>query len=413
MLKIIHFNYNIASNVNVGDEAHVLAIQDMLHARQPHVEFVNWPIGWLSQTQLPGKLAALPRWVQHASRVVKGNYVRRLLREINAADMVLIGGGGVYIHSLLPLHRGLIEGITAPIVLFGVGYNHNFGAPEFSPAALDGIIALGKKAKLQSVRDAETQHFLQALGVPSTLVADPAMFLEPQAATDSEPPPAAPFWRPAYRARVNRYPVPLEVNVLQNGAAGGGSATALPAPKQGAVAVGLNIAAHGWKQQQAHMEKIVQAYAEFARTLAASRPVQFYYFVHHPGELAAVAALKARGVQLAAVVQGNARAMRAAYAGMDVVVSMMLHSAILAFGAGVPTVAVGYDTKNRSFMELTGQQGRYIDVQHVTAPQLVQAASAVLAHKKTTAAALASTKATLRTRSDAFTEQVVALLNDK
>lgn len=327
MSKIIHFHYNVPGNTNIGDEAHVLAIQDSLRAQMPGVEIIDRPISFLCKYQLPSVVPGvrqLPLGVHNAARRLRGQSYEALLREINSADMVVIGGGGVYMDHLLPFNVPLINSMTVPIVIVGAGLNRNTGSVPFDAEQIDSIVALGTRAQLQSVRDNNTLEFLRQHGVQAEMTGDPAMFLKTGA-----------------------------VKSLGSG-----------------LRIGLNIAAHGWKQQAKYESAIITAYGDMAKTLAAEQGATFVYFVHHPGEVSVVEALRAQGVKFEKVVTGDARTVKAAYAGVDLSMSMMLHSTIFAFGEGVPVVGVGYDDKNKAFMELTGQTGRFLPVAEVNGQRL-------------------------------------------
>lgn len=368
---IIHFNHNTsASNQNVGDEAHVLAIQDAIREQLPEheVRFVDRPIDDLSVWQLPVGTPKIRRWPQAAHdayRSVRGNRIADLIAESNRADMVLIGGGGVYMEYMLPYDVRIFEGLTKPLVLYGVGYNHNFGAPAFSDKQVKSIVYMGKKAALQSVRDSGTHEFLKQHGVASTLVSDPAIFL---------------------RGTQTLKDVPKEV------------------PK-----IGLNIAFHGWKQQAQYIDQLVDMYAEVALQLAKTHGAHFYYIVHHPNEVVLAKRLQAKGVKLQ-IVQGNSRVLKGAYEELDLTISMMLHSTILAFGSHTPSVCIGYDKKNLSFMQLTGQEGAYIDVHDVTAKKLLSAATTVLDKHAATKSAIQDRHTELAGRAQQFARRVGDLL---
>lgn len=327
MSRIVHFHYNVPGNTNIGDEAHVLAIQDSLRAQMLGVQIIDRPISFLCKYQLPASVPgshSMPLGIHNAARRLRGQSYAALLAEVNSADMVVIGGGGVYMDHLLPFNVPLIDSISVPIVVVGAGLNRNTGSAPFSAEQVESIVALGTRAKLQSVRDYNTLEFLRQYGVRSEMTGDPAMFLK----TD-----------PVKKA-------------------GGG------------LRIGLNIAAHGWKQQTQYEDAIVIAYADMAKKLATEQGAVFKYFIHHPGELRAIELLRRQGVKFEEIISGDARTVKAAYAGVDLAVSMMLHSTIFAFGEGVPVVCVGYDDKNRAFMELTGQLGQFVPVSEINERRL-------------------------------------------
>ncbi len=371
MSNIVHFHYNTSANVNIGDQAHVLAIQDALHERRDDLVITNFPISFLCYYQIPPFVSGarrLPLFLHNMARLLRGTSYRRLIKMINQSDMMIIGGGGVYMDHLLPFNTALLEKITVPIVVFGAGYNHNFGEKAFDARQLKSITCLGRLARLQSVRDAHTFGFLKSHDVETTLVGDPAVFLR---------------------------------------------SAAIPARKKTnkRISVAVNIASHGWKLQPKYQEILIESYAFMMRHLQQTLPVDFYYFVHHPGELVVVDELIAKGIVFKSIINSDARHTKAMYQTMDLTVSMMLHSTILAFGEGVPAVCVGYDNKNESFMDLTGQSQRYIPVQDLTPAGLAMKVEEALRNRKTSAASLAKELLRQRKDYDAFADRVIDLLN--
>lgn len=329
MIQIVHFHYNTAKNVNIGDEAHVLAIQDTLREQIGDVRIINFPISFLCHYQLPpfmGVSQKLPLPVHNMARILRGTSYNQLLKEINRSDLVVIGGGGVYMDHLLPFNMPLIRRINTPLVIFGAGYNHNFQSAQFNSRQIESIKTLGQKARMHGVRDINTVDFLKKHGVTAELVGDPAMFLK--------------------------------------------KATNKSRPKE--ITIGINIAAHGWKQQSVYQSLLVDTYADMIKRIKQHHHVAFRYFVHHPAEHEIIEALQQKGVVFASVVDSDARSTKAEYATVAFTVSMMLHSTILAFGEGKPAIAVGYDDKNKSFMDLTHQSKRYTRVDEISADSLTQ-----------------------------------------
>lgn len=372
MKKIIHFNHNDKNNLNIGDEAHVIAIQETLSDLYgKDLQVVEHSIQLLARQAVPSKpyfpkSKRYPSFVHNMYRALTGNSATKLLEECNNADLILIGGGGVYMSYLFPLNDKLIKRIKTPIVLFGVGYNHNLGAPEFSKRQMTSVQALSGKARLIAVRDRVTHDFLKTQGVSSSLMCDPAIFL-------SE----------------------------------GKSAI----PKHGSVInVGINMARHGWNNQKALQGRLLDSYAELILAIRKQQPANIYYFVHHPNELKYVELLRNRGVIFDGVVNAGARETKAAYKRMDVTVSMMLHSTILAFGAGTPTLCVGYDKKNLAFMRLTGQEENYVSVNELSGERLVDIFNEIVDKREVKAQKLERTKSQLEKNYTRLANKVLGII---
>jgi polysaccharide pyruvyl transferase WcaK-like protein len=96
---------------------------------------------------------------------------------------------------------------------------------------------------------------------------------------------------------------------------------------------------------------------------------------------------------------------------MDITISMMLHSTILAFASGVPSISLGYDKKNKSFMQLTGQSNRYLDINKLSSKSLIKLINNEQADHNNQLKKLASRKLTLQKKQLLFNEQVAQLLS--
>jgi polysaccharide pyruvyl transferase WcaK-like protein len=372
MIKIIHFNHDDKNNLNIGDQAHVVAIQEILtQLSSDKIEFIERSIQLLSRQAIPNKFyypksRRYPTFVQNIYRRLCGKSVGKLIKECNDADLVLIGGGGVYMGYLFPLYDKLIKRINTPIVVFGVGYNHNLGALEFNKRQLKSVVTLGRKVNLQSVRDQETYNFLKRSGINSILMCDPAIFLHD-----------------------------IDSGIIKK--------------SDKSLKIGINMARHGWNNQKLLQDKIIQAYSEFIDNARKEHSAQFYYFVHQPNELLYIELLKKRGIVFDGIVSTtDARELKGAYRNMDITVSMMLHSSILAFGANVPTICVGYDKKNLTFMKMTGQEKNYVSVNDVTGERLLKLFNQNLISLDRTVKELKERRATLEKRYIKFAKQTIA-----
>jgi polysaccharide pyruvyl transferase WcaK-like protein len=367
MIQVVHFHYNTAENVNIGDEAHVLAIQDTLRDQIGDIRIINLPISFLCHYQLPpliGISQKLPLSIHNAARILRGTSYGQLLKKIDEADLVVIGGGGVYMDHLLPFNIPLVRRIKTPVVIFGAGYNHNFKSAEFNAHQIESIKELGQKATMHGVRDTNTLNFLKKQGIKAELIGDPAMFLK--------------------------------------------RADTMPRKKE--ITIGINIAAHGWKQQSTYQSQLVATYADMIARVQKRHKVAFRYFIHHPAEHEIVEALKEKGVVFTSIVDSDARATKAEYAAVDFAVSMMLHSTILAFGEGKPSIAVGYDDKNKSFMDLTRQAKRYTRVDEVTSDSLTQKVEDLIANLNDEATDVEAGLRELKASYDDFSRRVATLV---
>jgi polysaccharide pyruvyl transferase WcaK-like protein len=213
------------------------------------------------------------------------------------------------------------------------------------------------------VRDPATQRMLEAIR-PGRIecVADPALFLEPAAAS-----PSAGFdgWR-----------------------------------------IGLNLAFHDRIVSRDVLSRL-DLLCGLARALSGIRPCRFVYFVHSDAERLLPRLLRRGGVPVE-VVDADPREMVAAYRQLDLHICQMLHSSILATNAGVPTINLGYDVKNAGFFELIGMAEFSVPAATVQLPDLVDRARSLLARGDAVSLRLRQRKAALRSGMDAFLNRLVA-----
>lgn len=169
-LKVIWHFY--ANQVNMGDWASALGIRQFLSASIPEdVEFVDH---FLSQ-----ELAA------------------REVDEINKrADLVVVGGGGLWFRKDLPLgwywntKPEQLCAIRCPIILYSVGLNDvEYGRSRkwsLDQHAINGILQVTQRAALVGVRDHWTFGWLNRWNVTDPyLVPCPSMFLRGNAGEGS------------------------------------------------------------------------------------------------------------------------------------------------------------------------------------------------------------------------------------
>jgi polysaccharide pyruvyl transferase WcaK-like protein len=372
-IRIIHFNHNDHNNLNIGDQAHVVAIQEQLRARSKRpIEFIEKSIQLLSYHAVPSiyyfpKSRHYPLAIQNAYRAMSGISAKRIADECNQADMVLIGGGGVYMSYLFPLNNRIIELIKKPIAVFGVGYNHNIGAKPFTARQAKSVQILSQRAALQTVRDENTIEFLRSFDINSAqLMCDPAIFLSER-----------------------------DTGLVK---------------KTARFAIGVNLARHGWNRENHLQERLIQTYTKVFQQLQKSYDVEFFYMMHQPKEQIYYEAFKHADIPISLVKTDDARELKAAYSKLDISLSMMLHSSILAFGAGVPIVEVGYDLKNEAFMELIGQRDLYTTVDNLDTQTLVALISSAIGHQSTIKSQIKKRRTKFKKDYDRYTDQLLGAI---
>jgi polysaccharide pyruvyl transferase WcaK-like protein len=344
MIKIVHFSFNGKYNTNIGDQAHVLAIQESLSfLSDEKIEFIDVPIKLIGKYLIPNLwyypgAKHYPGVLQRIYQKLSGYSYNRILKDCNNSSLVLIGGGGVFMGQFLPFNNRFINSIERPVALFGVGYNQNLHAKNLNNAQVKSVVTLSNKARVLTVRDEMTQNFLKDIGVDSSLMCDPAIFLSEKK-------------------------VDFQIR------------------DDDSLKIGINLAHHGWTDMNIMTERIVDCYTSLIKEYhKLPKNVQFIYFMHEPGEKYIIERFNSNGIFFDLIIQAkDSRELKYAYRKMDFTISMMLHSTVLAFGAGTPSISIGYDKKNKSFMKLTNQQSRYISIDDIT-PKLLKVICDDLVH---------------------------------
>ncbi len=311
-MKIAHIH--VWDKKNKGDVAIVEAVQQLLKEYLPRVKIIDLPMAVLKNGRAED------------------------LKKINQADLVVIGGGGIYYRFFLPYNLEAIKKIKPPIVIFGVGYIREIGSRELSQQEIKSIIALNQKVALSSVRDYYTKKFLIKAGVTAKkieVIGDPAIFLK------------------------ETKPKKIKFS-----------------PK---IKLGLNLNYSGWLGFGHYENDIIRSYNEVGNYFKTKLGAQIYYLQHHPDEKRIRVKLKIPDLKL---INYSPTQQKYIYGKMNLVVGMMLHSAVLAFGAGTPEINVGYDLRNRSFADFIGCPQLIISVKKLRGKVLLNLARLVLKNQK-------------------------------
>jgi len=244
------------------------------------------------------------------------------LKEINDSDLFIIAGSGYIfsnehgeIHSRISEDARLFAKISCPIVAYGIGWNKLLESDNInerrslSEGARRLLTNLFVKVEPIGVRDRSTQSLLAELtGKDVALIADPALF---------------------YR---------------------GSDAFSVPKTNDGFLRVGLNLAFHG-KESAERIERQHLSICEFLKEFSRRHAVVYHYVQHTYTERAMPWLLLAHGI---AVEHHDPipEHLPGLYRSFDLHICQMLHSAILAIDAGVPTMNFAYDAKSSGFFEL-------------------------------------------------------------
>ena len=327
MYKIAHLH--VWDKKNKGDLAIVLAVQELLKKKFPGCRISNFSLALLKD----GKATDV--------------------KKINQADFVVIGGGGIFYSYFLPYNQEFIQAITKPIIIFGTGYIKEVDAPELKKEAARSAAFLVQHAKLVGVRDNNTKKFLVKNGAPANKIAvigDPAALLEEK--------------KPA----VGR----MKSLNLDN-------------KKNRPLRIGLNLNYSGWLGFGKWQTDILTAYRDvaeyFQKEYGASngKGVEIYYLKHHPGEDGIYPELKIKNLK---IVDLKPAEQKYVYGRLDIVVGMMLHAGVMAFGAGTPEISVAYDLRNHSFAEYIGHPELVVDLEKLKKGELLKKVKMVFSQRE-------------------------------
>jgi len=305
-IKIVHIH--VWDKKNKGDVGIVLAVQNLLKKYLKNITIINSPVESLK------------------------NYNSKTIKKINSADLIIIGGGGIFYHYFTPFNSKVIRAIKPPIIIFGVGYIREVGAKQLSKQEIKSIIQLTKKAKLIGVRDYYTKNFLVRQGLMKNkidVIGDPAILLPTKKAT-------------------------------------------LKLPKK--IKIGLNLNYSGWMGFGLWRKDILKAYKEVAEYFIKKYQAQIYYLVHHPDEKNIFPELKIPNLK---IIDLKPSQQKYIYGQLNLVIGMMLHSCVMAFGANTPEINVAYDIRNKSFAKFINCPELVINLEDLKKSQLLKTAKNV------------------------------------
>lgn len=355
--RLDYRNYDLPYATNRGDIAIAKAVRNHFRLALTEVTFSN--VNW-------------------------GELERLDAAEISAEyALVVIAGSGYFHYSAEGVLAQRVandlafwEKISTPIVLYGVGVNRLLPLHAASPAAKlnaadESILRrVLRRMSLLGVRSADAREALSPYASkPVQLVCDPALFLEPQR-------------RHQYRREIY------------------GSAAV---PK-----IGVNFAFHGPLSSKILQRNFTQ-YLHILRTLHAQTGCSFHYFIHNHSEWIIPQLLRDKGLKVEAVA-GDPYALLHRYAEMNVHLGGMLHSGILATGAGTPCVLLAYDAKHFGFARLLGMEAHCHKATPLDSAAVLHSLSTLLANEAEARLQLGERLARLWQEQEKFLHDCSALL---
>lgn len=361
-LKIAHIH--VWDKKNKGDYAIVLAVQELLRAQFKNCRISNFPM------------------------TVLRDGCKLDIKKINAADFIIVGGGGILYSYFLPYKIELIQALIKPIIIFGAGYIRELGAPVLSPEAVASVVVLAKKAQLIGVRDYNTRKFLNDGGVAYNkikVIGDPAALLSEK----------KPFYF-KMAARANRQ---------ESLKSGKNNQQLMVKPLR----IGFNLNYSGWLGFGQWRVDILGAYSAVADYFINKYGgenglgVEFYYLKHHPGEDNIYPALKIDNLK---IIDLKPTEQKYVYGQLDLIIGMMLHAGVLAFGAGTPEISVAYDLRNYGFAEFIKCPELVVDLDKLKGGELLKRACAVFSNRQKYRKMFSRQKIALKQRQENFLKKI-------
>jgi len=330
---------------NVGDEAILWALISQVRTRWPNSEIVIFSddVGD-TQDRFPD-CTCLPVIPPGPSKTIRAaKTVAHVWRTVRSLDLLVIGGGGLFVDSYRRVPRkyaGLIAlarlaGTRVVCYQIGAGPITTFAGRQLFRLAAHMVNAI-------SVRDAESERALRRIGVRRDILvqADPALLLEP-IATDN-----LPLRRDTEgRLRVGVAPVPYFAQGLWYGA---------DADK---------------------FDRYVAELAQFADNLLDRYHAVPVFLRFSRGDDVTARAIQGRMRRAREAVvlpqEYDPRQLLTIVGQMDFFVGTRLHALIFATAMKVPCVAIAYQEKVHNYMQAVGQGDRVLDVDSFSAQRLME-----------------------------------------
>jgi polysaccharide pyruvyl transferase WcaK-like protein len=394
-LKIAHFNFG--HNTNKGDSAIILSIQDILkETLGKDLVIDSFPIQHLvyrtyisfSQTFFDKIKATKNTFLVLIFRIILLPFALLaflkdliMVFKVNQCDLVVIGGGGVYSPRwTLPFKDNIINLFRPKIVIFAAGYGQSKKDLDLNKKQIKSLDNLHQKASLHSVRDKNTYDLFQSINkkYQPEIIIDPAIKLASR--------------------KVEK--IHFDKNKFK---------------------IGVNLAYHDWTGQSTYLNTMINSYSQTLNNLIQKKPeIELYYMVHssfeyiHEGkktsEFDAINLLQEKLNKKMIVCDYPARELKYIYENLDFSICMMLHSSILAFGSTIPFVSIGYDQKNRAFMEFIKMEEAFIDVSELNSHNMEQKIEYLISNLNQRKDDLLRKKAELEKKLDDFVSSIKTLV---
>ena len=150
---------------------------------------------------------------------------------------------------------------------------------------------------------------------------------------------------------------------------------------------------------------MISFFKEFA--VLKNRQLEIYYLKHHPGEDNIYKELGVKNIRLVDLSPAEHKYI---YGQMDLIIGMMLHVGVMAFGAKTAEISVAYDLRNYSFAEFIKCPKLVIDLNKLEKGILLKRAKEVFNKKEKYEQIFGKTKLAILKKQENFLGEIKTFL---
>ncbi|MFH1326464.1 MAG: polysaccharide pyruvyl transferase family protein [Candidatus Falkowbacteria bacterium] len=173
------------------------------------------------------------------------------------------------------------------------------------------------------------------------------------------------------------------------------------------IKIGLNLNYSGWRGFGKYKKEILESYERVAEYFQKKYKAKVYYLQHHPSEKVILKKLKVADI---IKVDLSPYQQKYIYSQMDLIIGMMLHSCVLAFGAGTPEINVVYDVRNKNFAKFIKCPELTVNLDGLKQGELLKKSIEVFNKKKFYQEKFVSTKEKIWQKHEDFLNQINNLI---
>ncbi len=168
--------------------------------------------------------------------------------------------------------------------------------------------------------------------------------------------------------------------------------------------IGLNFSFHGPHSTRL-LKRNLPLLISAIRLIREEHNCGFRYFCHYNTDLVIAKLLILYGIETE-VIEGDPKSLTQAYSELSLNIAGMLHSCILAHSVDTPAIALAYDIKHRSFMELFNLEFNCLAQEDFSPTILVERVRSIMRNQSAYKKLIIDTRRELRLVTDNFIRTV-------